>query len=233
MTKLVSLIMCVLCVLVLSGCSQMTATSPLNGENLDGWHVKGDAVKSKWAVGKPEISPDDPKLLISKPGGDAMINLAAHHNDSLDIFSDAKYGDSHIELEVMVPQGSNSGIYVMGEYEIQVLDSFGKEEMGNGDMGAVYGASPPPFNATTAPGTWQTYEIDFKAPRFDENGKKTANAVLLLVKLNGKILHENLVLKGHTPGGVTGKEAAVGPIMFQGNHGPVAYRNIMITPLKE
>ena len=160
-----------------------------------------------------------------------MINLAAKHNDSLDIFSDAKYGDSRIELEVTVPLGSNSGIYVMGEYEIQVLDSFGKDKMGNGDMGAVYGASPPPVNASTAPGTWQKYVIEFKAPRFDDKGNKTDNAVLLKVELNGQVLHENLVLKGLTPGGVTGKEAAVGPIMFQGNHGPVAYRNIMITAL--
>ena len=114
-----------------------------------------------------------------------------------------------------------------------MLDSFGKEKMGGGDMGAVYGASPPPFNASTAPGTWQTYVIDIRAPRFDENGKKTDNAVLLLVQLNGKTLHEDVELKGPTPGGVTGKEAAVGPIMLQGNHGPVAYRNIKITPLKE
>jgi hypothetical protein len=211
----------------------MTVTSPLNGENLDGWQVKGDAAKSKWVVGTPEISPENPKLLISKPGGDTMINLAGRHNDSLDIFSEAKYGDSRIELEVMVPKGSNSGIYVMGEYEIQVLDSFGKDKLGNGDMGAVYGASPPPINATTAPGTWQKYVIDVKAPRFDKNGKKTDNAVLLKVQLNGETLHEDVELKGPTPGGVTGKEAAQGPIMFQGNHGPVAYRNIRIRPLTE
>lgn len=233
MKKLLGLTLCVLCVLALGGCGQMTVTSPLNGENLDGWHVKGDAAKSKWAVGKAEISPNDPKLLVCRAGGDAMINLAGRHNDSLDIFSKAKYGDSHIELEVMVPKGSNSGIYVMGEYEIQILDSFGKDKLGSGDMGAVYGASPPPFNACTAPGTWQKYVIDVKAPRFDENGKKTDNAVLLKVQLNGKILHENVELKGPTPGGVSDKEAAEGPIMFQGNHGPVAYRNIKIRPLKE
>jgi len=233
MKKLIRAATCVLCVFVLSGCGNPTVQSPLNGEDLDGWNVKGDAAKSKWVVGRPEISPDDPKQLISKPGGNAMINLAAQHNDSLDIFSDAKYGDSRIELEVTVPKGSNSGIYVMGEYEIQVLDSFGRDKMGNGDMGAVYGASPPPVNASTPPGTWQKYVIEFKAPRFDDNGNKTGNAVLLKVELNGQVLHENLVLKGVTPGGVTGKEAPVGPIMFQGNHGPVAYRNIRITPLQE
>ena len=64
-------------------------------------------------------------------------------------------------------------------------------------------------------------------------GKKTANAKFLVVKLNGKILHENVEMKGPTPSGVTGKEAATGPIMFQGDHGPVAFRNINITPLKK
>ena len=129
----------------------------------------------------------------------------------------------------MVPQGSNSGVYVMGEYEIQVLDSWGRTKMGSGDMGAVYGAAPPPLNASKKPGEWQKYVIDFNVPRFDSTGKKIANAQLVKVQLNGKVLHENLVLPGPTPGGVSGKEGPKGPIMFQGNHGAVAYRNIRIT----
>ncbi|MHC4642574.1 MAG: 3-keto-disaccharide hydrolase, partial [Planctomycetota bacterium] len=135
------------------------------------------------------------------------------------------------EVEVMVPKGSNSGIYVMGEYEIQVLDSWGRDRMGNGDMGAVYGASPPPVNACKRPGEWQKYVIDFIAPKFDASGKKIANARLLKVQLNGQVLHENLEMKSQTPGGVYGREAPTGPLMFQGNHGPVAYRNIIVKPL--
>jgi hypothetical protein len=130
-----------------------------------------------------------------------------------------------------VPKGANSGIYVMGEYEVQVLDSFGKEKLGGGDMGAVYGAAPPAVNACKPPGEWQKYVIDCQAPKFDGDGKKVANAILLKVELNGQRLHENLEMKGPTPAGVTGKEAADGPLMFQGDHGPVAYRNISITPL--
>ena len=86
------------------------------------------------------------------------------------------------------------------------------------------------MNACKAPGQWQKYVIDFRAPRFDAAGKKTADAKFVRVTLNGQTLHENVTMKGPTPSGVTGREAATGPIMFQGDHGPVAYRNIKITP---
>jgi hypothetical protein len=136
----------------------------------------------------------------------------------------------------MVPKGSNSGIYVMGEYEIQVLDSWGRVKMGGGAMGAVYGASTPRVNACKRPGQWQKYVIDFRAPKFGANGEKVenGNARLVRVELNGKVLHdENLKLNGPTGGALTGKEAPTGPLMFQGNHGPVAYRNIIVKPLKK
>jgi hypothetical protein len=158
--------------------------------------------------------------------------VTPRHGESQDIYSKAKFGDCRIELEVMVPQGSNSGIYVMGEYEVQVLDSFGKQKMGSGDMGAIYGGFAPPVNASKKPGEWQQYVIEWQAPKFNAAGKKTANARFLKVELNGQVLHKDLEMPGPTPGGVTGKEAPAGPLMFQGNHGPVAYRNIVVTPLK-
>ena len=202
-----------------------------NGKDLNDWVVKGDKSKSKWVVGIAEMSVDNPKTLTAKAGEGAMINLAGRHGDSLDFYSKAKFGDCRIEVEVMVPRGSNSGIYVMGEYEIQVLDSWGRVKMGSGDMGAIYGASPPPVNACKRPGEWQKYVIDFLAPKFDARGKKIENAKFVKVELNGQVLHEDLVMKGQTPGGVTGREAVTGPIMFQGNHGPVAYRNVIVKPL--
>jgi hypothetical protein len=132
----------------------------------------------------------------------------------------------------MVPQGSNSGIYVMGEYEIQVLDSWGRESMRSSDMGAIYGASPPPVNASREPGQWQKYVIDFLAPKFDASDKKVKNAKFIMVELNGQKLHKNLEMaRGSTGGALTGREAPTGPLMFQGNHGPVAYRNIIVKPL--
>ena len=203
-----------------------------NGENLDEWVTKANSGKAnKWTVGKAKVSSDDPKMLVVEDGKGELINASPKHGASQDIYSKAKFGDCRIEVEMMVPKGSNSGVYVMGEYEVQVLDSYGKMKMGSGDVGAIYGGFAPPVNASKAPGQWQQYVIEWRAPRFDTAGKKIRNAEFVKVELNGIVLHENLVMPGPTPGGVTGKEAAVGPLMFQGNHGPVAFRNIVVTPL--
>ena len=84
-------------------------------------------------------------------------------------------------------------------------------------------------DACKKPGEWQKFVIDFKAPRF-EDGKKVSNAVFVKVELNGTVIHENVEMKkGATPGGLTGKEAPTGPVMFQGDHGAVAFRNISVT----
>jgi hypothetical protein len=204
-----------------------------NGRDLNNWQVKGDKEKSKWVVGKARMSTQDPKQLVAEKGHGEMINLAASHGDSIDIFAREKFGDCRIELEVMVPKGSNSGVYVMGEYEIQVLDSWGRVKMSGGDMGAVYGASPPRVNASKRPGQWQRYVIDFRAPKFDSAGQKVDKAQLVRVELNGQVLHEKVIMDKQTPGGVNGREAPTGSLMFQGNHGPVAYRNIIVKPLEE
>ena len=103
---------------------------PFNGKDLSGWKFRGNADQSKWVVGTAKLKEGKPAELEVTPGGQEMINAAR----SLDIFTEAKFGDCLIELEVMVPEGSNSGIYLMGNYEIQVLDSFGKKEVDAGDM---------------------------------------------------------------------------------------------------
>ncbi|HOA52412.1 MAG TPA: DUF1080 domain-containing protein [Thermogutta sp.] len=197
-------------------------------KGLPGWKLKGQPEQSKWQVGTAAVDPNDPKSLICQPGGHELVNVGSR---GVDIFTEQTFGDAIIELEVMVPQGSNSGIYVMGEYEIQILDSYGKQTLGMGDMGAVYSMAVPKVNACKKPGEWQKYVIEYRAPKFDATGTKIANGRLVKVILNDQVIHENLELKSQTPGGVTGKEAPRGPLMFQGNHGPVAYRNIRIKPL--
>lgn len=205
------------------------SVEPFNGKDLAGWKVKGPEERSHWRVGKAKPHPEDPaKFLLGE--GECLVNAEAK---GLDLYTEYKHGDARIEVDVMVPKGSNSGIYVQGEYEVQVLDSWGRKEVGNGDIGALYGAAPPRVNASKPPGEWQHFVIEFRAPRFDKAGKKTANAKFVKVVLNGKVLHENVEMKGPTPGGVSGKEGPTGPLMFQGNHGPVAYRNIKITPAAE
>ncbi len=209
------------------------AASPFNGKDLDDWKTKPRGKnKDLWVVGVAAVHPERANELIVKKGSGEMINSPSKANGkSLDIYSTFTHGDARIELEIMVPKGSNSGIYLHGEYEIQVLDSFGRTKLGMGDMGAIYGAKPPALNASKKPGEWQKYEILFHAPKY-KDGKKVKNAHVEKVVLNGKVIQENVELPKPTPGGLTGKEMAKGPIMFQGDHGPVAYRNIKISPLK-
>jgi hypothetical protein len=208
------------------------AILPFDGQSLDNWATNaGSGQANKWVVGRAKLSSNDPKQLENVGGTGQMINMSPEHGASQDIYSKAKFGDCRIELEVMVPKESNSGIYLMGEYEVQVLDSYGHEQMNNGDMGAIYDAAPPAINASKRPGEWQQYVIEWRAPKFGAGGKKVKDAEFLLVELNGKVLHKNVAMGGPTPGGLTGKEASEGPLMFQGNHGPVAYRNIVVTPL--
>ena len=134
----------------------------------------------------------------------------------------------------------------MGRYEVQILDSFGKSdaEMKHGDCGGIYErwddtkekkeekgfeGTPPSANASAAPGTWQTYQILFRAPRFDTNGEKIENARFLKVVHNGTVIHENVEVTGPNRGGME-PEVAEGPIKIQGDHGPVAFRKLVVTP---
>ncbi|MBN2578477.1 MAG: DUF1080 domain-containing protein [Pirellulales bacterium] len=205
---------------------------PFNGKNLDGWTLKGPKDRSHWTVGIAAVDPKDPAALSVSPSDGKPGELINAKEGGVDIYTNEKFGDCIIDLELMIPKGSNSGVYVMGEYEIQVFDSAGKENIGPADMGSVYGAAVAKLNAAKPAGVWQTLHVELQAPRF-KDGKKVANAKLLKVVLNGRTIQEDLELEHQTPGGLTGREVAEGPLLFQGNHGPVAFRNIKITPLKK
>jgi hypothetical protein len=152
-----------------------------------------------------------------------------------------KHADLHLKVDFMVPKGSNSGIYFMGRYEVQVKDSWGKKKVNFGDCGGIYrcrgknkdrGHSPK-LNASLPPGEWQNYDITFRAPRFDKSGKKTANACFVKVVLNGKTIHKNVEVTGPTISAMKefDPEEAFGPLRIQGDHGPVAYKNLVIQKL--
>lgn len=209
---------------VVSGASQ---DHPFNGRDLSGWRFKGPADRNKWTVGAAALDPADPHKLAVTEGSD----LVNKESGGVDAYTEGTWGDCVLEIEVLVPKASHSGIYLMGEYEVQVLDSFGKEKVGTGDMGGIYAAAAPRVNASRPPGEWQKFVIDFRAPKFDAGGKRTSPATFVKVELNGQLIHENLEMKAPTPGGLTGKEAARGPILLQGDHGAVAYRNIRVKPL--
>ena len=207
------------------------AVNLFNGKNLDGWTLKGDKAKSKWTVGVAKMDEQDNARLLAKEGAAAGKADLVNAGTGVDLYTTDKFGDCTLSLELMVPKGSNSGIYMLGEYEVQILDSFGKSEVGKGDLGGIYNTAAPKKNVSKKPGEWQTMVIEFQAPRF-EGDKKVANAKFVKVILNGETIHENVEVAGPTPACLTGKEAPTGPVMFQGDHGPVAFRNLQITPKK-
>lgn len=205
------------------------AVTPFNGKDLTGWQIKGDPSRSQWKVGTAKLDPADSSKIVFTPGGNELVNVAGH---GVNIHTDAKFGDAVIDVEVLVPRGSNSGVFAQGVYEIQLLDSYGKKKPGNGDMGGVYGKIAPKVNASKKPGEWQRLVIDYRAPKFDAQGKKTANARLVKVTLNGQVIHENAELDGITAPVLYDHEVATGPVILQGDHGPVAFRNLKITPIE-
>ena len=159
------------------------------------------------------------------------------------MISDRKFGDIELYLEFMLAKGSNSGVYLHSLYEVQIFDSFGSTEpVTSSDCGGIYhrwidnqgvGGSAPSRNATRRPGEWQSYHIWFRAPRFDASGKKTANAKFIRVVFNGLSVQNNVEVDGPTRAANDIPEAAENPIMLQGDHGPVAFRNIYWRPLRE
>jgi hypothetical protein len=208
-----------------------TSVSPFNGKDLTGWKLKGDASKSQWKAGSATMDEKNPsKLAFSDAGKGTNDAQLVNVGTGVDISTEQKFGDAVYDIWLMVPKGSNSGIYLMGEYEVQVLDSYGRQKVGPGDLGGLYAAAAPKVNAAKKPGEWQRMIIDFQAPKFGADGKKTSNAKFLKVTLNDQVIHENVEMKGPTPGGLTGREAATGPLMFQGDHGPVAFKGIKISP---
>ncbi len=119
----------------------------------------------------------------------------------------------------------NSGVYIQGRYEVQVLDSFGLDGKNN-ECGGIYSIAEPIVNMCLPPLSWQTYDMEFTAARFDDDGKKIQNA-RATIKHNGVVIHDDLELTHGTPG-----YHAEGPepdSLFLQNHGnPVAFRNIWI-----
>jgi hypothetical protein len=119
----------------------------------------------------------------------------------------------------------NSGMYLLDQYECQVLDSFGLEGKDN-DCGGIYSISKPDLNMCLPPLSWQTYDVEFTAPKFDSDGKRTAGGVAT-IRLNGVIIHDKRELPKPTPGG--GRNDEKPGALFLQNHGnPVVYRNLWI-----
>lgn len=202
---------------------------PFNGENLDGWKFDDAARPNHWVVGTARVDPEDPSRLIVEPGGDHLVNPAGLTRN---LYTERAFGDARIELEVMIPEGSNSGVFVMGEYELQIIDNppGETEQPDHMDHGAIARVAAPRVYAGKDPGEWQKIVIDFRAPRFDEEGEKTENARFVKVAINGRTVHENVEVEQSTFGALAFEEKPKGPLYLQGNEGPVAFRDISVTP---
>jgi hypothetical protein len=202
-----------------------------------GWTIAGDAA----------LDPADPKALTAKPGKGVLLSTPRGVVMDRNLTSRRAFGDIEVHVEFMVPKGSNSGVKFEGLYEVQIHDSYGKKKPTASDCGGVYPRAeltpryhttdegvPPRTNAAKPAGQWQTLNVVFLAPRFDPQGKKTDNARLVKAVLNGQVIHENVELKwptGHL--WRKEKEIARGPLFLQGDHGPVAFRNVRVKAVEE
>lgn len=165
-----------------------------NGKNLEGWHTDGE---EQWIV-------KDGMLVNPKAGGN--------------LISDQKFTDFKLHTEFRYPEGSNSGIFLRGRYEVQIADNKGLDPM-DIYFGGIYGFLEPNENAANAADEWQTYDITLIGQR-------------VTIVANGKTIISDQTIPGITGGALDSKEGEPGPIMIQGDHGPVEFKSFEITPIK-
>ena len=166
-----------------------------NGLNLEGWHASKK--KNQWV---------------------AENGIMKSPQSGANIISDQKFNDFKLHIEFRYPEGSNSGVYLRGRYEIQVEDNRGQEPSST-FFGGIYGFITPNEMAAKAPGEWQTFDVTLVGRR-------------VTVVANEKKIITDQIIPGITGGALDSKEGEPGPIMLQGDHGPIEYRNIIITPAK-
>ena len=168
-----------------------------NGKDLTGWKLRSDKAKGCWSV--------EDGAMTNSPG-------------CVDIITEQKFQDFKLSLEFKLVEQSNSGLYLRGRHEAQILDDYGKPTDITG-MGSIYGFLTPKTNATKKAGEWQKYEV-------------TLIGRNLTLALNGQTLIDNQEIPGITGGALDSAEGTPGPIMLQGDHGKVWFRNIVLTPAK-
>ncbi len=232
-----AMIVCLLPVMD-AGAKESGKSAVLTGRDFSQWRDN----TGQWQIaGDTFMKPDNNKLLGSKPGTGVIVNGPTGRTSHL--FSKAQFGDVKAHIEFMVSKDSNSGVYFMGRYEIQVFDSWQKKPQYPGiECGGIYerwdenrehkgyeGHSPR-VNVSREAGQWQTFDVIFRAPRFNRRGQKVANARFEKVVHNGIVIHADVEVSGPTRASAYNDEKPTGPLMLQGDHGPVAYRNIRIGP---
>jgi hypothetical protein len=232
-------------------------TPLFNGKDLAGWTARNPQAKRVWVVcDDVRLDPADPTRLLPIGGGgrpDAVLLCGVDGRGS-DLMTTDSFGDYELHLEFTVPKGSNSGVYNRGLFEIQIFDSFGVSRPAFHDCGALYERAVPPANLARRPGEWQSYDITMKGKRLTlawngrvvyrdrdvrygetdraaferltaENAGKPPELRVRLEEKEGKYV--GYFGEGGTRSGLDGPDRP-GPILLQGDHGPVAFRNIRI-----
>jgi hypothetical protein len=189
----------------LSNVKYGTPITLFNGKDLTGWKLIEENRKNGWSV-KDGILTNDPVQEEGKP-----------HVSYGNLRTDQTFEDFNLKLEVNVPAESNSGVYLRGMYEIQVLDSY-KQPLDSHNMGALYSRITPSVSAEKPAGTWQKLDITL----CDRH---------VTVILNGTKIIDNQPIYGPTGGAMQSDVNAAGPIYLQGDHGKVEYRDIVLTPI--
>ena len=217
-----------------------SAQTPIPLNDLSAFRDPG---KNWQIVGSAGADLNKPNKLSTTPGTGVLANLPDKKNKGKDLFTNFEHGDMDLELDFMMAPKSNSGIYLQGLYEVQLEDSWGVKVPTSANSGGIYErwddnrpqgqqgyqGYAPRQNVSKAPGLWQNLKIAYQAPRFDASGRKTENAKLLRVELNGVLIQENVELLGPTRGAISNEEKPTGPLRIQGDHGPVAFRNMVVT----
>ncbi|MCE1197680.1 MAG: DUF1080 domain-containing protein [Marinilabiliales bacterium] len=165
-----------------------------NGVDLKGWHATGP---NQWKVVNG--------VLTSEKSGSNLV-------------TDQTFNDFQLHIEFRYQKGSNSGVYLRGRYEVQIMDSKGMEPW-VGYLGAIYGFLTPSEMVAKDPGVWQSYDI-------------TLRGRMVTIIGNNKLILYNQEIPGITGGAINSKEAEPGPLLLQGDHGPIEYRNIILTPIQ-
>lgn len=224
-------------------------TDLFDGRSLTGWgwrqrvdgRVEATSAHTWSVVGGVQASGE--RLFVPQPGTGVLLN--SPDGKTADIHTLAEHGSCELHLEFCIPARSNSGVYLQGQYEIQIVDSHGlpDAELKYGSCGGVYArwiaetqtpydGHPPRTNACRPAGAWQSLEVLFHAPRFDAEGRKSADARFERITLNGVTIHENVTCTGPTRGSWLPDDVARGPLRLQGDHGPVAFRGLRMRPLE-
>jgi len=218
------------------GTTNMDFEGELNGDQLKGTMLYTDGKTYSWTAVRAPLLKRDKAPVWGKPitlfnGKDLTGWKALGENQwkvengilrsaksGANLVSEQTFTDFKLHVEFRYEKGSNSGVYLRGRYEVQIEDDKGKEPW-KGYLGAIYGFLTPSEMVAKAPGEWQTYDI-------------ILTGRMVTIVANGKTVISNQEIPGITGGAIDSKEGEPGPLLFQGDHGPIDFRNIVITPAK-